>query len=260
MGSDWPFSGLTMVGLKRLDDLQACVESVVADGVEGDVIEAGDVARRRVDPRPRDPRLARRRRPHRLGRRLLPGPAGARPEAFPEDGDLDLSQVDFWSAPAEEVRGYFARFGLDRGSSSWRASSARPCPQLRGHPLVGHPPRRRHLRGDLGRPRIALPRPVGGRLPDRRRLRADPGVPGGGRGVPRASMGSRRRSRESTGTGVRWRREERARSAACTDEATRPPERQSSSRRARGPRARYIPTSASSSWSASCASCAATAG
>ena len=40
-GADWPFSGLTMVGLKRLDDLQACVESVVADGVDGDVIEAG---------------------------------------------------------------------------------------------------------------------------------------------------------------------------------------------------------------------------
>src|SRR4051812_42922394 len=41
MGSDWPFSGLTMVGMERLDDLQECVESVVADGVEGDVIEAG---------------------------------------------------------------------------------------------------------------------------------------------------------------------------------------------------------------------------
>ncbi len=41
MGADWPFSGLTMVGLERLDDLQPCVESVVADGVEGDVIEAG---------------------------------------------------------------------------------------------------------------------------------------------------------------------------------------------------------------------------
>ena len=30
-----------MVGLNRLDDLQACVESVVRDGVEGDLIEAG---------------------------------------------------------------------------------------------------------------------------------------------------------------------------------------------------------------------------
>ena len=40
-GLDWPFSGLTMIGLVRLDDLQACIEAAVADGVEGDVIEAG---------------------------------------------------------------------------------------------------------------------------------------------------------------------------------------------------------------------------
>jgi O-methyltransferase len=40
-GKDWPLQGLTMVGLPRLDDLQACVESVVRDGVEGDLIEAG---------------------------------------------------------------------------------------------------------------------------------------------------------------------------------------------------------------------------
>src|SRR4051812_16297702 len=40
-GMDWPLHGLTMVGLVRLDDLQACVESVVADGVAGDLVEAG---------------------------------------------------------------------------------------------------------------------------------------------------------------------------------------------------------------------------
>ncbi len=31
-GMDWPLHGLTMVGLGRLDDLQRCVESVVAEG------------------------------------------------------------------------------------------------------------------------------------------------------------------------------------------------------------------------------------
>jgi len=40
-GMDWPLNGLTMVGLLRLDDLQVCVESAVADGVDGDLIEAG---------------------------------------------------------------------------------------------------------------------------------------------------------------------------------------------------------------------------
>ena len=41
VGMDWPLQGLTMVGLARLDDLQRCVESVVGDRVEGDLIEAG---------------------------------------------------------------------------------------------------------------------------------------------------------------------------------------------------------------------------
>lgn len=40
-GRDWPLHGLTMCGLRRLDDLQRCVESVVTDDVEGDLIEAG---------------------------------------------------------------------------------------------------------------------------------------------------------------------------------------------------------------------------
>ena len=40
-GADWPYAGLSMIGLERLDDLQACVEAIVADGVAGDVIECG---------------------------------------------------------------------------------------------------------------------------------------------------------------------------------------------------------------------------
>lgn len=40
-GRDWPLNALTMTGLRRLDDLQTCVEAVVRDGVEGDLIEAG---------------------------------------------------------------------------------------------------------------------------------------------------------------------------------------------------------------------------
>src|SRR5919204_409974 len=41
VGMDWPLQGLTMVGPGRLDDLQRCVEAVVADAVPGDLIEAG---------------------------------------------------------------------------------------------------------------------------------------------------------------------------------------------------------------------------
>lgn len=40
-GRDWPKLAHSMVGMKRLDSLQACVESVIRDGVPGDLIETG---------------------------------------------------------------------------------------------------------------------------------------------------------------------------------------------------------------------------
>ncbi|HEV7759672.1 MAG TPA: TylF/MycF family methyltransferase [Acidimicrobiales bacterium] len=40
-GEDWPLTAHTMVGLQRLDNLQACVEQVLADDVPGDLLEAG---------------------------------------------------------------------------------------------------------------------------------------------------------------------------------------------------------------------------
>jgi O-methyltransferase len=133
-GSDWPFSGLTMVGLKRLDDLQSCIEAVVADSVDGDVIEAGAwrggasiLARATLDS---------------LGEvertvwvadsfRGLPAPDEG---GFPEDRQLDLSNVEFLAVPAEEVRDNFARFGLDRGVEFLEGFFDETLPTLRGHP------------------------------------------------------------------------------------------------------------------------------
>jgi O-methyltransferase len=40
-GKDWPALALTMVGAKRLDNLQHCVLAVLKDGVPGDFIETG---------------------------------------------------------------------------------------------------------------------------------------------------------------------------------------------------------------------------
>jgi O-methyltransferase len=40
-GRDWPSRGCTMIGLKRLDNLQSCIENVLANGVAGDLIETG---------------------------------------------------------------------------------------------------------------------------------------------------------------------------------------------------------------------------
>ena len=134
MGSDWPLSGLTMVGLKRLDDLQECIEAVVADQVPGDVIEAGVwrggasiLARATLDTLGQG------------GRTVwvadsfkgLPPPD---PEAFPEDSQLDLSRLDYLSVPVDEVRGYFERFGLDGGVEYVEGYFGDTLPELRGHP------------------------------------------------------------------------------------------------------------------------------
>src|SRR5579864_2618383 len=40
-GKDWPPFAHTMTGLKRLDNLQFCVEDVLAKNVPGDLIETG---------------------------------------------------------------------------------------------------------------------------------------------------------------------------------------------------------------------------
>lgn len=40
-GRAWPAYAHTMIGTKRLDQLQTCIESVLRDGVEGDLIETG---------------------------------------------------------------------------------------------------------------------------------------------------------------------------------------------------------------------------
>lgn len=40
-GTDWPPLADTMIGLKRLDNLQMCLERIIAENVPGDVIETG---------------------------------------------------------------------------------------------------------------------------------------------------------------------------------------------------------------------------
>lgn len=41
LGQDWPELAHTMIGMKRLDNLQACIERVVAEDIPGDFIETG---------------------------------------------------------------------------------------------------------------------------------------------------------------------------------------------------------------------------
>ena len=41
VGNDWPCFGYSMVGLARMDNIHACVETVISDGIPGDLIETG---------------------------------------------------------------------------------------------------------------------------------------------------------------------------------------------------------------------------
>jgi hypothetical protein len=109
-GMDWPLHGLTMVGLGRLDDLQACVETVVADGVEGDLIEAGAwrggasiLMRATLDT---------------LGDARTVWVADSFEGFAGEESDSDaaaLSAFDFLAAPVADVRESFERLGCDGG-------------------------------------------------------------------------------------------------------------------------------------------------
>jgi O-methyltransferase len=107
-GMDWPLVGLTMLGLNRLDDLQACVEAVVRDGVEGDLIEAGAwrggasmLMRATLDT---------------LGAADRTVHVADSFQGFPADhAHGHLTATDFLAVPLDEVRANFERFGLDAG-------------------------------------------------------------------------------------------------------------------------------------------------
>jgi O-methyltransferase len=40
-GRDWPLRAYTMIGLKRLNNLQYCIQDVIANNISGDLIETG---------------------------------------------------------------------------------------------------------------------------------------------------------------------------------------------------------------------------
>jgi len=111
-GRDWPVEGYTMIGMKRLDNLQACVEDVLANDVPGDLIEAG-VWRGGAAMLMRA--LL---RVHSVHDRTvfvadsfegLPSPD---PESFPVDSGSRIHEIDFLRVSLEDVESNFRRFGL----------------------------------------------------------------------------------------------------------------------------------------------------
>lgn len=111
-GRDWPPTAHTMIGLRRLDNLQEAIESVIRDGIPGDLLEAGvwrggaAILMRAVL------------RAYGVTDRVvwaadsfagLPPPD---PVRFPHDAGLNLYQFPQLAVPLERVRENFARYGL----------------------------------------------------------------------------------------------------------------------------------------------------
>ena len=116
VGLDWPLQGMTMSGLRRLDDLEACVDSVVNDRVDGDFIEAGTwrggatiLMRAALDS------LGDRDRTVWVADSFQGFPDADRQKSEPASVNAQLEAYDFLAVPVQEVRDNFARLGLDDG-------------------------------------------------------------------------------------------------------------------------------------------------
>lgn len=111
-GEDWPLIAHTMIGMKRLDNLQYCVETVIAEKIPGDLIETGvwrggaaifmrailkayGVTDRRV-----------------LVADSFEGLPAPNPLQFPKDAGDRHHENAYLAVPLEEVRTNFERYGL----------------------------------------------------------------------------------------------------------------------------------------------------
>ncbi len=111
-GRDWPSCAHTMVGLKRLDNLQFCVEDVLKKGVPGDLIETG-VWRGGAAIMMRAILKA-----HGVTDRCvwaadsfegLPAPNAAK---YPHDKNWNFNQFKQLAVPLEEVQANFSTYSL----------------------------------------------------------------------------------------------------------------------------------------------------
>ena len=111
-GRDWPARAHTMIGLKRLANLKMCVETILDDGIPGDLIETG-VWRGGATIFMRAILKA-----HEVTDRVvwvadsfagLPPPDTGR---YPHDEGITLHQFPQLAVPLERVQENFRRYGL----------------------------------------------------------------------------------------------------------------------------------------------------
>lgn len=111
-GRDWPPTAETMIGLRRLDNLQYCVMDVLDRGIPGDLLEAG-VWRGGASIFMRAVLKVRNEKQRRVwvadSFQGLPKP---RPDLYPADEGDDIWTCEFMAVPLEEVKRNFVRYGL----------------------------------------------------------------------------------------------------------------------------------------------------
>lgn len=111
-GRDWPAHAETMVGRARLDNVQACVEAVLADEVPGDLLEAGvwrggaSILMRGVLAAHGDEQR------HVWLADSFKGLPAPDPDRYPADAGGDLSGFEQLAVSRDQVASGFERYGL----------------------------------------------------------------------------------------------------------------------------------------------------
>jgi O-methyltransferase len=110
-GRDWPAQGSTMIGLARLTNLQRCIQTVLADDVPGDLIEAGvwrggaAIFMRGLLDLYGSERLV-------WAADSFAGLPEPDPVAYPADDGDGHHEIDYLAVPLEDVRRNFSRYDI----------------------------------------------------------------------------------------------------------------------------------------------------
>ena len=107
-GKDWPFFAYTMVGHRRLDNVQTCFEDVLRNGVPGDLVETG-AWRGGTTIFMRALLKAYRVKDRKV---WVADSFEGLPVPKSSDDGCDLSQVQCLKVSLEKVKSNFAKFGL----------------------------------------------------------------------------------------------------------------------------------------------------